>query len=304
MRSLEIEKSMEQLSVIDLFDSIDNVNNNNEENDKIIKKVKEKVGVLLKSYLKKEREKKRREEMLQHYKIYLKCFQEVIEKQEEIIDNLTEEDDVVDTMFDLKNEIIDYSMRIYESDLLNISEILGKKEQTIYQYIHLYDFLWKYNNEHEKHKFPLSINMDQSHKKEEKSKEKLNLSNWKTYFYLVVCLKKQQEYNHTFTSYFMSRNRIETNKESFIKLSDFYAADFQGQLSKNIYCQRKKLKLTQMQLSERSGIDRTMIAKIEKVKQPTTLETAVKLLTSLNLGIAIYPFDEIEENLDTIKKRN
>ena len=47
-----------------------------------------------------------------------------------------------------------------------------------------------------------------------------------------------------------------------------------------------------------------MIAKIEKVKQPTTLETAVKLLTSLNLGIAIYPFDEIEENLDTIKKRN
>ena len=53
-----------------------------------------------------------------------------------------------------------------------------------------------------------------------------------------------------------------------------------------------------MQLSERSGIDRTMIAKIEKVKQPTTLETAIKVLTSLNMGIALYPLTDIIEKTE------
>ena len=69
----------------------------------------------------------------------------------------------------------------------------------------------------------------------------------------------------------------------------FCAADFQGQISKSIFYQRKKLNLTQEELSKISGVDRSMIAKIETVKQPPTLETAIKLLSALNMGIAICP---------------
>lgn len=298
MRSLELENSMEQLSVVDLFDSIDNVDNNNDENDKIIEKIKDKMVILLSSHLKKRKEKERKEAMFQRYRAYLNYFQELIEKQMAIIDELIDEEDtydISDTFLKLKKELIDYSMQIYKLDLLDMSEVLNKKEKNIYEYIHLYDFLEKYHSKSEKCNFPSVIQMEQVHKKEDKTEEKLVSSNWKTYYYLVICLEKQQEYNHTFTSYFMTKNEAQMDKQLFIKLSNFYAADFQGQLSKNIYCQRKKMKLTQMQLSERSGIDRTMIAKIEKVKQPTTLETAIKLLSSLNMGIAIYPFAEIEK---------
>ena len=73
--------------------------------------------------------------------------------------------------------------------------------------------------------------------------------------------------------------------------------DFQGKLSEVISNQRKKMKLTQKQLQEKSGVDRSMIAKIEKVQQPATLETAIRLLTSLNVGIALYPLCEQETKI-------
>lgn len=300
MRELKIENSMQDLSVTELFETIDNVDNNNDENDKIIETVKDKIEILLADFWRKKKQKERKKEMLRRYGEYLKAFCNLIEKQMKIIDILIEEDtlDISDTFLNLKKELIDYSMKIYKLDLLDMEEVLNSKEKNIYQYIHIYDFLDKYSSDIREESWALRSNRSMIKKDNNEYKENLAFINWKKYYYLVINLEKQQEYNTNIISYLIAKTNKNDNRDFYLKISDFYAADFQGQLSKSIYCQRKKLKLTQMQLSERSGIDRTMIAKIEKVKQPTTLETAIKLLTSLNMGISIYPFTDIVEKTE------
>lgn len=284
-----MEKIERVNSIEDLFDTIDNVSKSNEDNDKIIHKIKEKITLLYNSWLNKKEEKKKIKTQICEYKAYLKEFQDLIEKQMAIIDSLFINDDIQDMpviFLNLQKEFINYTMQIYKLNLTNMSEILNQKQQNIYHFIHIYDFFEKY--------FTYTADMTPDDKSDSNNNILPLSSNWKTYYYLLICLEKQREYNQIFISYYMSKN-IEKNKEQiFIKKSNFYAADFQGQLSKNIYYRRKQLKLTQQQLSERSGVDRTMIAKIEKVKQPTTLETAIKLLSSLDMGVVIYPFAEIE----------
>lgn len=293
MSSVRIENSLIESSVVDLFDTIDNVGNSNDDNDKIIDRIRNKVVILFCTHFRKKKEKK--ETILRQYKEYLKCFYQLIEKQMITIDNLIDEDidDGADVFIKLKKELLDYSMQMYKLDLLDMSAILNKKEQSIYQFIHLYDLLGRYHRVSETMDLPQIKQNAQIIIKDKKSV----LPNWKTYYYLVVCLEKQKEYNQSFVSYYRANNRKESENELILKLSNYYVADFQGQFSKSIYCRRKKLKLTQKQLQERSGVNHTMIAKIEKVKQPTTLETAIKLLSSLNMGIALYPFAEVEEKL-------
>lgn len=295
MNSVEIENLWEKLSMVDLFDSIDNVSKSNDENDKIMNQIKDKLAFVFSSQLKKKREKEKREAMVRRYREYLEGLQTLIKMQMKSIDYLIEEDsyDISDTFIQLKRELIDYSMQVYKLDMLDMSQVLNKKEQRIYRCIHLYDFLVQYNN-------PTGNSILAENKKQDSRNKKLDINvrrsfMWKTYFYLIINLEKQKSYNRTYISYFMKKYNHENDNELYLKISDYYAADFQGQFSKNIYCQRKKLKLTQKQLQERSGVDRTMIAKIEKVQQPTTLETAIKLLSALNLGIAIYPITGIKE---------
>lgn len=295
MNSMGIENSTGELSMVDLFDSIDNVSKSNDENDEIINKIKDKLVFVFSSQLRKKREKEKKAAMVRRYKAYLEGFQSLIREQMASIDCLIEEDsyDISDTFTQLKKELIDYSMQAYKLDMLDMSEVLNKKEQSIYRCIHLYDFLVQYNN-------PTGNTILVENKKQNGRNKKLDINvrhsfMWKTYFYLIINLEKQKSYNRTYISYFMERHKQEDDNELYLKISNFYAADFQGQFSKNIYCQRKKLKLTQKQLQERSGVDRTMIAKIEKVQQPTTLETAIKLLSSLNMGIAMYPIAGVEE---------
>lgn len=67
--------------------------------------------------------------------------------------------------------------------------------------------------------------------------------------------------------------------------------DFQGDLALIVKEKRKQRKWTQQKLASVSGVERTMIAKVENLQASTSLETAIKLLTPLDLGLVIYPFD-------------
>lgn len=58
-------------------------------------------------------------------------------------------------------------------------------------------------------------------------------------------------------------------------------------LSKFIYHQRKARNWTQEELSNKSGVNRSSIAKVETLKQIPTLETLFCLLTSLNADILL-----------------
>ena len=102
-------------------------------------------------------------------------------------------------------------------------------------------------------------------------------------------MKKQKEFNQKLLSNYMLRRKNINDIKILADKSSFCAADFQGQVSKSVFYQRKKMKLTQNDLSKISGVDRSMIAKIERLNQPTTLETAIKLLSALNVEIAICP---------------
>lgn len=296
MNDLKFEHSIEELSMLELFDTIDNVDKSNDDNDKVIDKIKEQVILRFSSKLRKKREAEKRKAMYYRYKVYLEGFQELLKEQMTIINGLIEEDpyDSSAEFLDLKKNIIDYSSQAYKLDLLDMSEVLNKKEQRIYQCIHFYDFMKKYNTSFEM----ISLNEKQNINNNTKKRKTLEItpisSNWKTYFYLILSVKKQEEYNQKVILYFMGKG-IKDDQFSK-KWSDYLVADFQGQFSKNVYCQRKRLKLTQKQLEEKSGINRTMIAKIEKVQQPTTLETAIRILSSLDLGITIYPLENSEEN--------
>lgn len=294
MSDLRYEASMNGLSIVDLFDTIDNVGKDNDDNDKIIKHIRDKVSFIFSSKLRKKREKQKKEAILRRYKTYVESFQILLNEQMMIIDNLMEDDaaDFADKFLTLKKELVEYSTQAYELDLQDMSEVLDRKEQKVYQCILFYTLMENYSSASEK--FGVGKKENQNNKKTCYIKPEVApiLSRWKTYYYLIVSLEKQRDYDKEFITYYLEKNPNEQEEEFLMKLSDYYVADFQGQFSKNIYYQRKRLNLTQMQLQERSGVNRTMIAKIEKVQQPTTLETAIKLLSSLKLGLTIYPLGE------------
>ncbi|MEE0078272.1 helix-turn-helix domain-containing protein [Coprococcus sp. RTP21428st1_C9_RTP21428_210409] len=298
MNDLRDKNSMNELSMVDLFDTIDNVGKNNDDNDKIISQIREQVICIFSSKLRKKREKQRKEAMLHRYKAYVESLQTLLKEQMKMIDNLLEDDDndIADKFLTLKKELLEYSTQAYELDLQDMSEVLNRKEQTVYQYVNFYDLIDNYSSASKR--FFAIKEEDQNSKRKcyNRQENALILSRWKTYYYLTISLEKQRDYNEKFITYYLKKNSQEQDEKFLPKLSDYYAADFQGQFSKNIYCQRKRLKLTQKQLQDKSGVNRTMIAKIEKVQQPTTLDTAIKLLSSLNLGITIYPLSEYSGN--------
>ena len=56
-------------------------------------------------------------------------------------------------------------------------------------------------------------------------------------------------------------------------------------VARNLVSARKRLRLTQEQLSERSGVSRTMIAHIEREARNPSLQTLARLAASLDLSI-------------------
>lgn len=287
MNNAKMINSIQEHSIIDLFNAIDNISNSPNTNDKIISMIKSKITSLFITHLRKKEFQKQKKALLHQYKDSLISFSKLIEKQVTIIDNFLDDDpdNEIKLFFELRKELLYYYMQIYQLDLFHISIILNEKERKIYHYIHLYDFLESFQT-------TAKELCSQQNAEPNESGESSFGSDWKTYYYLIMYLEKQRDFNQAFFSYYKAKSQQLSDPEFYLNTSKFFAADFQGQLSKSIYCQRKRLKLTQKQLQARSGIGHTMIAKIEKVKQPTTLETAIKLLSSLNMGIALYPIIE------------
>lgn len=59
--------------------------------------------------------------------------------------------------------------------------------------------------------------------------------------------------------------------------------------------QRKKLKLTQIQVSNLVGLKQKTISAFENKPDGTQLETVFRILSALNLDIKLSPKDEISE---------
>lgn len=75
---------------------------------------------------------------------------------------------------------------------------------------------------------------------------------------------------------------------------------FRSILSRYIFTWRNQNNVTQNELSKRSGVDRTMIAKIEKLQQTASLDTTIKILNAINAKLIIVPEGEGSKNNETL----
>lgn len=273
MRSAENERA-----IVELFNTIDTVSKSNDENDTIMDKVKNRIFFYIGSYFDRQKERREKRAMIKRYKVYLLGFQELLSKQMSVLDsfsNKSDKDIRTELFISLRNELTNYSIEALKLEFSDMSEYLSSDIFNIYTYVRTHDLLDSYNKIFEK---------DISTKQ-----EKPILSDWKTYYYMAIDRRKQLRFNENLFSNFISRTHTGLDNDFFIERGILCTTDFTGRLSKNIFYQRKRLNLTQVQLAGRSGVDRTMIAKIEKVQQKPTLETAIKLLSALNLELAICP---------------
>ena len=71
--------------------------------------------------------------------------------------------------------------------------------------------------------------------------------------------------------------------------SEIYSDLFRSILSRYIFLWREKNHVTQNELSKKSGVDRTMIAKVEKLQQTASLDTTIKLLNAVGANLVIVP---------------
>lgn len=280
--------------ITELFYTIDIVDNSISENDLIIERVKEKLNLKCKYEYKRKRKMKAQKEMLKNYIVYLEEFNRIITEQLDKVGNMVndlENRDIYNDFVQMQEQIDSYSRKKDKIKASYLARLLEPKEQEIYKDIELYRIINEFNEDSKidnANYIDLEINED---------KDNTESMRWKMYYYLALCMEKQNAFRRsTFSDYIRRQDDMDDIQYS-IKKNSFYAADFQGQLSNCVYQRRKKLKLTQAELSRRSGVDRSMIAKIERANQPTTLDTAVKLLSALDINVAICPDNyQIKEN--------
>lgn len=266
----------------------------NKENDSIIISIKSKLDYMYSEYLRKREMKNKRKYLVLAYKNCIKEMSNYTRYQSKILNDIDDETSDFGQIFsDLKKGYIDYLIKLYTIELASMSEILNNEAMSVYRNVQIYDFLDKYSAMLSK----IDLPKDNSGYKE-KIFRNSHLS-WKTYFYSAIYNEKQKEYDALLLScYLEDKDKEQSSSQSvpipYKEKSSYYAREFQGRLSSTVFAQRKRLNLTQKELAEISGVDRSMIAKIEKIKQSSNLDTAVKLLTALNMGLTIIPKSDIE----------
>lgn len=114
----------------------------------------------------------------------------------------------------------------------------------------------------------------------------------------IFYLNLLNEYNKLYEMVF-DQNKIDLslliseteNQDSFTSeyRSRLQSQLFRSILSRYIFTWRSRNNVTQNELSKKSGVDRTMIAKIEKLQQTASLDTTIKLLSTINAKLIIVP---------------
>ena len=282
-------------SMTELWGKVDSFCNSSVENKSILNKIFNRFRTIFISHIDYKKEKKRR---LKAYRAYLEEFHELIEEQIMIIEGVEKDghgDGGSDIIWDVKEKMIECSIKQLIFDFYDMSEILEKNEMEMYAYAYINRVLNICDGFLEEKLFERTGCNNESPDENAVFKEQLKsiFDRWRMNLMMNIEVKNQHDMNR------LLLKENEDNEECEEKLikqnAQFYTADLQGQLAKNIFYQRKKMNITQSTLSQMSGVDRSMIAKIESVNQPTTFETAVKLLSALDMGIAFYPIKNTEK---------
>lgn len=266
----------------DYYASLDISEHSLEDNDKIFMKIKFKFLEAYDAFLQKKRNKQIKKEMYKQYRKKLLAMQEEIQRQIKLLNSVIA-DDTYDNVClrELKTHLSGYFSEIDCLDYNVVSQIFDGTEKQIYYFIQIYDCLSEC--------LPI-IKSDSMAKMHVFNQETL----WKNIFFYTICQVRQNTFDNEIIANYVKRNKPESNELRTVT-RNYYVHKYQGEFAKSILTKRKLLKLTQKELQEKSGIDHSMIAKIEKLQQTVTFETAIKLLTSLNMGICIYSVDTCDK---------
>lgn len=282
---------MNKKTMTDFFYTIDNISNTNEENNEIMRKTETEIDNTLKYYIA-NMQKMELRAFIKEYRTILDDLCGLVEEQKRIIESIIEEPDrydFFDIFIKLREELEDYFIKMQAMEFSFLSQYLSKEECNVYNSVKTYRILDNYTEGIKRYNYGRTKMYDEIEDEEESA-----CINWKTYFFSSICMDKHREANRAILSDYISRRKIREVADVYESKTKLSAINFQAQLSKSIFCQRKRLNITQVELSRLSGVDRSMIAKIEKINQPPTLETAIKLLSALNMDVAIIPLEEKE----------
>lgn len=254
------------------------------ENRNIIYKITSIIKNKYIQFLSNKNERKKQKEIFFTYKIHLTNFKYLIDKQlNELnkIDNTDFDEDSSVRFIKLSEQISNLCIKQLIFQYINMSHAVEKNEKESLSFIHLYSIF-------DKHKKIISEELDEIQCVDSHNYEILTqtINKFENALYLYITIDNNSKFNKKIISNFYQRNsEVEYSKK---QLSSLYLSDFQRQLSETIYEKRKRNNITQKELSTISGVDRTMIAKIENIQQPTSINTAIKLLTALDMGITLF----------------
>lgn len=254
------------------------------ENRNIIYKITSIIKNKYIQFLSNKNERRKQKEIFFTYKIHLTNFKYLIDKQlNELnkIDNTDFDEDSSVRFIKLSEQISNLCIKQLIFQYINMSHAVEKNEKESLSFIHLYSIF-------DKHKKIISEELDEIQCVDSYNYEILTqtINKFENALYLYITIDNNSKFNKKIISNFYQRNsEVEYSKK---QLSSLYLSDFQRQLSETIYERRKRNNITQKELSTISGVDRTMIAKIENIQQPTSINTAIKLLTALDMGITLF----------------
>lgn len=121
-----------------------------------------------------------------------------------------------------------------------------------------------------------------------------NTPNFLSLFYYIKSWEDKEAYQNAILEGYFERCRDSGQVQNCnMAVQRQLLKDFQGDFALIVKERRKQRKWTQQQLASLSGVERTMIAKVENLQASTSLETAIKLLTPLDMGLVIYPLESI-----------
>lgn len=271
--------------LINSFYSIDTYKKDDKNNLSILKKVKEKLTrIFISKNLQKE------DEILNRYSAHIEELSALLYKQTKrikAIKNDNSYENKIKITLKMQDELNELLLTQYILSHEEIEQDLGESLTHTYMIINFCNTI---------HNVKIKKRASDS----DYTKYRKIIPMMEDFIYTYIEDNKQKNYEQQRLDEYISRLNIEKNSLDFWNAANNVSVfNCQSLLAKSIYHSRKQQKLTQKELSIRSGVGRPLISKIENMTQPTTLDTAIRLLTSLNMRITISKNNVIETACDT-----
>lgn len=147
------------------------------------------------------------------------------------------------------------------------------------------DMAWSYPSTERRDSKNISNNCNQDNLKD-------NLKDFLQIFYYKKAKDEKRSFQKDMLEWYVGSLDPTKHSEQIIKpIQQFMLKDFRGDFAVIVREKRKEKNLTQKQLADSAGLERSMIAKIEGMQASTSLEATINTLTALDLGLLIYPLD-------------